>query len=371
MTLTIEEKQLATPYFVLRGHPGEVQCFHFPSVLQNDTAPLSDALLSGDSAGFAIIWSLKINRPKAIWKAHEKALLTIESWGNHILTHGRDNKLYLWEILDMDDLMGDLPISLAEMEGTTSRQKPFMVCCVDVNSLNFCQVALSLPISSEDRNSQRETLIAVPGLIGSEYIDIYALPSTLRLATRIIATQPNKGKLGNVMSIDFRYPRMATAYENGAVALFEVDVSHVDRSSQKQDGKWRCLKVWTAHRDAGLSVVLHPETGVLYSCGIDAKLVSYHYKDRDDESKDNYEELSTKHSGQQSMRLRSDGKLLGTAGWDSHARIYTTSKMKQVAVLAHHKSALNAFAFRDIAGSNDHLVALGGKDGKISLWKIF
>lgn len=370
MTLLIEDVQPPAPYFVLRGHPSEVQCLHFPPVIQtSDDSPLANTLISGDASGFVIVWSMLTCRPLAIWQAHTSALLTVRTIGSQVLTHGRDNKLYLWTIIDLSDLSSKLPIDVSQTNDDAQRQKPFLLCSLDVNSLNFCQIALSRVDYSLTAPWDGETLVAVPGLLSSDYVDIFALPSTLRLVTRLQATEPSIGKLGNVMSIDFRYPRLVVGYENGAVALFTVDVSRVDRTTQKQDGQWECLKVWTQHREAVLSVVLNTEAPIIYSCGIDAKVIRYDYDSTSPES--GVKEVQTKHSGQQSMRIRSDRKLIGTAGWDSYARIYTTSKLRSVAVLGHHRSALNAFEFQEKLDSATGLVALGSKDTKISLWKIF
>ncbi len=118
---------------------------------------------------------------------------------------------------------------------------------------------------------------------------------------------------------------------------------------------------------------------------------------------------NTKHAGQQSLSVRSDGRLLATGGWDSRIRIYSTKTLKEVAVLKWHKEGVYAVAFAVIIeGSNSeysadqkdsvetvgevvkkdtglsklqrqreekmqvkHWIAAGAKDGKVSLWEIF
>lgn len=139
--------------------------------------------------------------------------------------------------------------------------------------------------------------------------------------------------------------------------------------------------------------------------------------------------VNTKHSGQQSLKVRSDGKLLATAGWDSKIRIYSTRTLKELAVLSWHKVGAYAVAFasvdepsgpssisqptaseqpvesgiRDSTGASQdkdytdsrqvgslsrgagmsvkdrrlqlaktaHWIAAGAKDGKVSLWDIY
>lgn len=132
--------------------------------------------------------------------------------------------------------------------------------------------------------------------------------------------------------------------------------------------------------------------------------------------------MQTKHAGQQSLRVRSDGRLLVTGGWDSRVRIYSTKTLKEMAVLKWHKEGVYATGFGEtldeesltsaptrnkddsiptegenaksgdevvpralegLSGLNrlqkqremkmqmKHWVAAGAKDGKVSLWEVF
>lgn len=119
--------------------------------------------------------------------------------------------------------------------------------------------------------------------------------------------------------------------------------------------------------------------------------------------------IQTKHSGQQGLAYRSDGKIFATAGWDAHARVYSGKTMKELAVLKWHKVGCYATAFaaveqaaaaaadRDGGAAEDggravsgqgsvvstvpqrreqkaqgtHWLAAGAKDGKVSLWDIY
>lgn len=123
--------------------------------------------------------------------------------------------------------------------------------------------------------------------------------------------------------------------------------------------------------------------------------------------------VQTKHSGQQGLKIRSDGKILATAGWDSRIRVYSVQSLKELAVLKWHKEGCYAVAFADtiIADARDnaskagrlemagkelegavaiptsmaltvkekrelrttttHWLAAGSKDGKVSLWDIY
>ncbi|CAK7270359.1 Astra associated protein 1 Asa1 [Sporothrix epigloea] len=123
--------------------------------------------------------------------------------------------------------------------------------------------------------------------------------------------------------------------------------------------------------------------------------------------------VNTKHAGQQGLRIRDDGRVFATAGWDARVRVYSAQTMKEVAVLKWHQTGCFAVAFapivktvtspdaehgdKDLATSSGagvvskvssnreasvkerrlrhavtaHWLAAGSKDGKISLWDIF
>jgi WD40 repeat protein len=109
----------------------------------------------------------------------------------------------------------------------------------------------------------------------------------------------------------------------------------------------------------------------------------------------------TKHSGQQGLRMRDDSKIFATAGWDSRVRVYDAKSMKELAVLKWHKEGCYTVSFADVeAGATEgeedgsgalvertqkltvreerlrkaktaHWLAVGSKDGKVSLWDIY
>ncbi|KAM0236179.1 hypothetical protein ACHAPO_005403 [Fusarium lateritium] len=133
--------------------------------------------------------------------------------------------------------------------------------------------------------------------------------------------------------------------------------------------------------------------------------------------KDPIKTINTKHSGQQSLDIRSDGRVFATAGWDSKVRVYSVKTMKELAVLKWHQVGCFSVAFADVKISDKakeestanaqqedgnkattsltkrttslvkaglsvkeqrietarqtHWIAAGAKDGKISLWDIY
>ena len=76
--------------------------------------------------------------------------------------------------------------------------------------------------------------------------------------------------------------------------------------------------------------------------------------------------VNTKHSGQQGLVIRSDGKIFATAGWDSRVRVYSCKTMKELAVLKWHREGCMAVAFAEIAvpadGNEDHSSSRASSD---------
>ena len=121
--------------------------------------------------------------------------------------------------------------------------------------------------------------------------------------------------------------------------------------------------------------------------------------------------VNTKHSGQQGLTIRSDGKIFATAGWDANIRVYSAKTLNELAVLQWHQVGVYAVAFAKVEDEGQniyqharktlcedtnesrsgaverrnttvaerrlnqakmaHWVVAGAKDGKLSLWSIY
>jgi len=67
----------AVPAYIFRGHVSPIHALHFFA---------SNAfLISADSVGWLVVWSLASRRAVAVWKAHEGGILGIKSWGGQRL----------------------------------------------------------------------------------------------------------------------------------------------------------------------------------------------------------------------------------------------------------------------------------------------
>ncbi|KAI8666240.1 hypothetical protein NCS57_00848300 [Fusarium keratoplasticum] len=431
-----------SPKSILRGHKSQVHAAVF--IRSNER------LVTGDADGFVVVWDLTIMRPKAVWRAHEKAILGIRGWGDDkIITHGRDMKLIVWKLGEADEehLSKALPVE----DVAEPRAQPWMLHLLEVNTLNFCAFAATSSAPGPF-DAASEIFIAVPNTLASDAIDIYTLPSQMR-----VHTLKAKDKTGMAMCL-------ALLHHNDAltlIAAFENGYTTVQRL--ESDGQWTTTYHSQAHSQPVLSLSVYQDYFITSSAdSIIAKhpipsdlffpientepqnstervveiideepkapksLLSAALKGPPSQSKptpprkgvpwkDPLKTINTKHSGQQSLSIRSDGKIFATAGWDSKVRVYSAKTMKELAVLKWHQVGCYAVAFADVTISEEakekvqeasesesqsqsivsrrtgslirtglsvkdqriatarktHWIAAGAKDGKISLWDIY
>jgi len=143
-------------------------------------------------------------------------------------------------------------------------------------------------------------------------------------------------------------------YESGHTCLYDVS-----------DSSWSTIYSFKAHTQPVLSLVIHPTQKFFYTTSADANLVQHPIALATQPIKS----INTKHSGQTSLAIRNDGRIVVSAGWDGCGRVYSATTLKQVAVLKWHAGGLQAAGFSE--GDGASWIVLGGKDGKISLWDVF
>lgn len=447
-----------TPSNILRGHRAQI---HAAAFIRNN-----ERLATGDADGYVTLWDLTIMRPRAVWRAHESALLTVKGWGkDRVITHGRDHKLIVWKLGEEDE---ERMSTVLPVEGVAApRPEPWVLHLLHVNTMNFCPFgsceARELQVEGMDETT--ELLIAVPNSLQSESIDIYALPSQ----ARICVLDPGKGN-GMAMSLSLVSREgsltLLAAFENGYASVHCLE----------QNKQWTMTYRSQVHTQPILSLAVAPNNEYFLTSSADAviakhpipstqqesepafdpnnrvieeveaeddapSLLSAEFKKASAQSKTSTSKTSqpkielkpwdapiktvnTKHAGQQGIKIRSDGRIFATAGWDSNVRVYSCKTLKELAVLQWHKVGCYAVAFADIedaeprppppktkespfvggetagqatgedqlakqgtapvAGSivsvkdrrvakakAAHWIAAGAKDGKVSLWTIY
>ncbi|KAF2083476.1 WD40 repeat-like protein [Saccharata proteae CBS 121410] len=383
----------AQPAYVLRGHAAQVHALRFLSG--------NARLLTADADGWVVLWSLATKRPVAVWRAHRNSILGLCDWQHdRIVTHGRDSHLRVWQLRAEDE--GTYSTVLPVDGATVHRKEPWLLHSLRINTLNFCSFSMCTGpfkrrIATTSLASEKEALIAVPGVKDDE-IDIFQLPSEHRILT--VPALPIK-TAGMVMAVSIQKTledgiRLISAYESGATAV------HV-RFSKALSGV-KCIYTSSPHSQPILSLALSPLAPgtTFYTSGAD-DLIAAHDWNSPNPFTPPIKSVHTKHAGQQSITVRSDGRILATAGWDGRIRVYSAKHLNELAVLKYHNEGCYAVAFSDVgtsAGNENsqdietavrtrangretvrqrrdrkatevHWLAAGSKDGKVSLWDIY
>ncbi|KAI7179206.1 hypothetical protein D0869_07987 [Hortaea werneckii] len=372
------------PSYILRGHTAQVHAVLF---LRENLR-----LLSGDADGWVVLWDVPIKRPVAVWRAHKSTILGLGSWGEcKIITHGRDSKLCVWQLQEDDNTPYSkvLPVD----DAVTDRKQPLLLHTLMVNTLNFCSFAMChAPSANETPNVQTPTPasihLAYPGVQDGQII-VTDLPSEERIGT---IPEPKDIKTGMVMAIRLDYTperdlTIVGGYESGHACAWR-------RNPSSQF--WERTYTNQAHSQPILSLDLAIPLGSFFTSSADAVIARHRLNSAEGETK----VVQTRHAGQQALTIRSDRKIFATAGWDGKGRVYSAKTMKEVAVLKWHREGCYALAFaatdlgeshdndqepntglvkramtvseqRTSAAKSTHWLAVGSKDGKISLWDIY
>lgn len=356
--------------------------------------------------------------------------------------------MWRFSIQDEEFLPKALPVDMKESQLETQSQ-PWIIHSLPVNALNFCafdmifledvflgtedkQESLGSSTNSStspsDRVSLSPVLFAVPNALNSGAIDIFHLPSEQRVSTIPADTSTNTGMVMAVrllVSPSNGELCAASAYEDGHVMVFvrrgQLKEQDILSSTGGNGAPWKWEKVYTSrpHTQPVLSIDVAPSNEYFLSSSADALLVKHPIPTPG--AVVGYVEefplktVNTKHSGQQGLRIRSDGKIFATAGWDCRTRVYSCKTMKELAVLKWHQDGCYAAAFADVSAESSltmgaraeskeedgskidtqltkkaggfslatvqhqrnqkaqmtHWLAAGSKDGKISLWDIY
>ncbi|KAI0022505.1 WD40-repeat-containing domain protein [Xylariomycetidae sp. FL0641] len=437
-----QQQAPAQPKSVLRGHRAQV---HVASFVRRN-----QRLASGDADGFVVLWDLTIMRPRAVWRAHTNAVLGISAWGDDkIITEGRDHRLVVWKITDADE--DGLSTALPLDDSAPERPQPWVLHILEVNTMNFCSFAMC---SARPGSLSEDILVAVPNTLASESVDIYALPSQTRQHTVHLGSKTEQK--GMVMALSLFWQEgslvVVAGYENGLAVA----------ARRRRSGSWDIIYKAKVHAQPVLALDVSPDMSYFLTSGADDLIAKHPIpstiatprstgapiptpgSESRGEGSGNangpsllpaglatssatstpqprtrtapvvvetqpLKTVHTKHAGQQSLRLRSDGRIFATAGWDGRARVYSTKTLGELAVLKWHGVGCYAVAFADVgesrSGNEDgataeeegatavaitpkpgdlsvknrrikmakeaHWLAIGAKDGKISLWDVY
>lgn len=176
------------PKAILRGHNAQI---HVARFIRNN-----ERLVTGDAEGFMVVWDLTIMRPRAVWRAHQKTILSVEEWGPERLityvsgpnlhgdtlscvlypwmraddcfprSHGRDNELTVWKFGAADEARLSQALPLDGVPDT--RLKPWIQHILPVNAMNFCAFAMASCSAELSVAESNEILVSTPNAMHVE-----------------------------------------------------------------------------------------------------------------------------------------------------------------------------------------------------------
>ncbi|KIJ67111.1 hypothetical protein HYDPIDRAFT_109119 [Hydnomerulius pinastri MD-312] len=387
-----------SPLHVLRTHIEPVSALF----ISHD----NERIFSGDAKGRVVVTSTRSLRAIANWAAHTDALLGIEEVGNQILTHGRDNKIHVW-----DQPTESASIRQGGAASLTDLPIPSLCYSLDVNALNYCRFSL-LPSSSPE--SEIAALIAVPNLVESSLADVWMLPDRKRLHAAIgdpkdtSATSFSDGRSGSkagiIMSMYLYYApltlpstssaqrdlRLLCSYEDGGVVLRRRTTPE---NTQTVEGRgWEVIWKSKVHVESVMAMAVSNDSSFALTVSADHLIGRY---DLNASALPTQSEsvpcnvFRTKHPGNATIAIRDDGRVCAVGGWDGKVRLYSTKTFKPLGTLVYHKENCQALAFAssfsdhptDTDNDEDDMtveekrqrgrwLVTAAKDTRVSIWAL-
>ncbi|GJJ08363.1 hypothetical protein Clacol_002577 [Clathrus columnatus] len=322
------------PVHILRCHSAQINTLYF----SHD----NKRLYSGDLLGQVFITSTETLRTITSWKPHND------------VRHGRDNKLHIWERIVE-------PHSLADVATPPSVPVPSLQISLDVNALNYCRFSLLLC----DKASSN-AMVAVPNLVDSSLVDVWAIPSVDRLhaavgsqdaGTQRVEDGRGHEKTGIVMGLHLfedhsaNELRLLMSFENGGLALWAT--ANV-RQKTVQGRGWQRLWNIKSHVESGWSLLVYLQLGSNFWSPVMAMSVTYDNTVAFTVSADN---LLCKYSLQVSIHVLIP--LCGGEKWIKNMKDGLSPTERTVVYRTKHPGN-GAIALQQ----EGRVVAVGGWDGK-------
>lgn len=220
--------------------------------------------------------------------------------------------------------------------------------------------------------------------------------------------------------------QLLVGYESGHTAVFTL--------SKLSPPTWSITYLSCPHTQPVLSLAAAPSLSSYYTTSADAVLAAHPLTPSSPPTPSSatpqrtptalplsapLKTSNTAHAGQQSAAVRSDAKVIATAGWDARVRVYAARSLRELAVLKWHREGVYAVDFADVGpavertraevaesesgeamwrkeqavvdvrrdvGTGEwegaaerrervarttHWLAAGAKDGNVSLWEIY
>ncbi|RXK36271.1 hypothetical protein M231_06475 [Tremella mesenterica] len=261
------------PFHLLRAHTSPISSVHFN--------PSNTLLYTGDQSGRISILDLRTRRVVAYWRAHSDSILTLTEWSGRLISHGRDNLIYIYEPIQLINSSSSLTA------GTEGGLIPKIWKELSTNSLNFCKLSLV------DIDHGKQGWMVVPNITNSELADMYHLPSLRRIYGAInyhpiSSSDENQNRTGLIMSLHLHL-FTSTSIHNGNLALAlgyedgKIEVWYCFNPDPKErwdgklsEGRWKMVYCEKGHNESVMAMVVDQNFEKAFTVSADHLLVKYH-----------------------------------------------------------------------------------------------
>jgi WD40 repeat protein len=416
------------PDFVLRSHTTDVTavCFCYNVPLINDaigdcekysSSPLTSSLslenclVSGSVDGLLKCWDIESRRVVLVLNEHSgKGILNVEWVTNRccFLSQGRDGYIKMWH--------------LTGKKATNSELLVFQVQCVatmDSGSYTFTKLSIN--------TLQMPNILVAPARNDS-FFEIWNLETNQAMIGHCVArTEDQQGgvtrKTGMIMCLklivgtlnssnDSLSSSVIVGVESGEIGIFlnadstsptnlvtvkkkemsddsevntEVDSNNSNENvGQNLDNSLATKLLGLTGDQAQWSGQIHNEpilcidfihsskTDSFFgiSGSADSNIGVYHIDSNTGQFNTAMNTaIQLKNPGISDVKIRSDGKLFGTCGWDGYIRLFSVKKLQPLAVLSYHEgSGVHTIEFGPVDSGT---ICTASKDGKIAWWSIY
>lgn len=307
------------PVYILRNiEMGAVNslCFHN-----------ADRLFAGTLKGTVHLWDLAINRSILTLKTGEQPVFAMFHFNDSLYTQTKGNVLKMW---------------------TLSNTGYDYIREIELPYTGFCRMEF-IPDKKTVILPQRDNELYIYDL------DSFNLNGTLKAT--------DNEKLGTVMCMKCinisGQNYVLAAYESGDFLVWDM----------------RCSKVINRKKieEEGPLSIDYDETTYRGVYGGTSDRIGVFSLNRNTIEIDKKIEISVKNPGIDAVRIRKDGKVFATGGWDGRIRIFSWKSLRPLAVLTDHKDGVMDVCYSSHKASlwKSPIMAASGKDSQITLWDIY
>lgn len=287
-----------------------------------------ERLLAGTENGTVHLWDLQTNRSAHQLHVGSKAILSLSSTDEVLVTQEKGGITKLWALTN---------------SGYDTRTT------IITNHPAFCRNELI-----QDRG-----LVVCPK--GENEVSVFSLgggEEALKLST----TGPTQlGSVSCLKSADINGQLyIMTGYESGDLLTWDLRVCKPINQEHLADD---CL----------MAVDYDPYTNRGVCAGPTDKIAVFAYQKPTMEISKKFD-ITIKNAGINCLKIRADQKVFASAGWDGRIRVFSWKSLRPLAVLTEHKQG----GVMDLAYSNGKvsmwnapIMAAAGMDCQITLWDLY